>query len=189
MGRMRLAPTALNKLAQGRARNERRPGLLGPKKASPVRARQTVATFVTPASGLTAFASIYPGLCFLARPTAALFPTATSLGWLVKGLWPMPKNSHQTVARLKRSTLEKPPWLFIFNCIVTVVRSRRIPFSSMGASLLLDGTVARDSGGGPSGDLRSAFALRSNRLRDSFLAASLRMTLFHREQQPPKGVY
>src|SRR4030095_3307824 len=110
MGRPPLAPTALNKLAQGRARNERRPVLLGPKRASPVRARQTVATFVTPASGLTAFASIYPGRCFLARPPAALFPTATSLGWLVKGLWPMPKNSHQTVLRLKRSTLEKPPW-------------------------------------------------------------------------------
>jgi hypothetical protein len=51
MGRMWLAPTALNRLAQGRARNERRPGVLGPKRASPVRARQTVATFVTPASG------------------------------------------------------------------------------------------------------------------------------------------
>src|SRR4030095_10639597 len=45
MRRPPLAPTALNKLAQGRARNERRPGLLGPKRASPVRARQTVATF------------------------------------------------------------------------------------------------------------------------------------------------
>jgi hypothetical protein len=54
-----------------------------------------------------------------------------ALGWLVKGLWPLPKNSHQTVVRLKRSTLGKPPWhdavpllqRLIFNCIVTAERS------------------------------------------------------------------
>ena len=58
-----LAPTALNKPAQGRARHERRPGLPGPKWASPVRARHTVATFVTPTSGLKAFAFPNPGRC------------------------------------------------------------------------------------------------------------------------------
>jgi hypothetical protein len=32
-----------------------------------------------------------------------------SMSWGVRR-WPMPKNSHQTVVRLKRSTLENPPW-------------------------------------------------------------------------------
>jgi hypothetical protein len=82
------------------------------KGGSPVRARQTVATFGTPASGLT----------------LSHFQTqGVALGWLVKGLWPMPKNPHQTGVRLKRSTLGKSPrhdgvplpQLLILDCIVT----------------------------------------------------------------------
>jgi hypothetical protein len=43
----------------------------------------------------------------------------------------------------------------------------------------LHGIVARDSGRGPLGDLRSAFTLRSNRLRSAHFSAftPLRMTM------------
>src|SRR4030095_2366713 len=93
MRRPPLAPTALNKLAQGRARNERRPGLLGPKKGKPCKGATNRGDLLSrPLRGL---------------PHLRLSTQGVALGWLVKGLWPLPKNSYQTVVCLKRSTLGK----------------------------------------------------------------------------------